>query len=327
MGFHNVNFPDDINYGSRGGPGFSTSVVEMDSGQEERVAHWDGARHRYNAAYGIKSIDDLAELITFYICRKGPAYGFRFKDYMDFSTAANHRDAPSDVDFVIGTGDASEVDFQLLKTYSNGGVVRTRSLTKPVSGTVQVTLEDLFGNFVAMLEGVNYNVNYLTGVITFTSPPASGHKVWAGCEFDVPVRFGQELDLVLSLAYSTFSTGGIEDVPLVEIVDDILEDEFYYGGSIQYNQSLETPVPAAVTLGTRVWIITLNLNAVSIQLPDPVSPQVLPGGGPYFYIFNHSDSLYSLTVEDHNAVALKVLAAGEGCVCILEESTPEWFAM
>ncbi len=38
MSFHDVRFPTDISYGSSGGPGFSTAIIEVDSGAEERIS-------------------------------------------------------------------------------------------------------------------------------------------------------------------------------------------------------------------------------------------------------------------------------------------------
>ena len=40
MGFHNVRVNDavEVNFGTRGAPAFSVSVIENDAGQEERIA-------------------------------------------------------------------------------------------------------------------------------------------------------------------------------------------------------------------------------------------------------------------------------------------------
>jgi len=319
MGFHEfATYPEKLNYGSRGGPGFSTSIIEVDSGREERTAHWSRAKHRYNVAYGIKSLDDLSELITFYHARLGPAYGFRFKDWLDFSSAPNHRDTPTMTDQEIGVGDNSETQFQLLKKYTSGAVTRTRMITK-ITGSVLIALDGI-------TSGIAYTVDNATGLVTFASPPGSGVVITAGFTFDVPVRFGKELDQVLSLAYSTFSTGGIEDVPLVEIVDDNLTDEFYFGGSDIQTDTVELPV-AWPTFSARAWIYILPYGARTIRLPNPTSPEVLPGGGPYFYIMNDSTSLYNLTVADHNGVTLKTLTPGTGTVIVLDSDTPKWYAL
>ena len=40
MSFAEVRFPDDISYGSSGGPEYSTDIVETQSGHEQRNANW-----------------------------------------------------------------------------------------------------------------------------------------------------------------------------------------------------------------------------------------------------------------------------------------------
>ena len=52
------------------------------------------------------------------------------------------------------------------------------------------------------------------GVITFVAAPASGAILTAGFEFDVPVRFAED---VLEVNRATFAAGEMPSVPLVEI--------------------------------------------------------------------------------------------------------------
>jgi len=84
LALHEVQFPSSISYGSRGGPGWSTSIVEGDSGASERVSRWPNARRRWNVAPGIKTIDALNQTMDFAIARKGPAVGFRYKDWLEY---------------------------------------------------------------------------------------------------------------------------------------------------------------------------------------------------------------------------------------------------
>lgn len=86
MSFTEIRFPENISYGSTGGPEFSTDVVTTHNGCEQRNINWSRARARYNIAYGVRSSEQLTELITFFHARKGKAIGFRFND---FSTDQN----------------------------------------------------------------------------------------------------------------------------------------------------------------------------------------------------------------------------------------------
>jgi uncharacterized protein (TIGR02217 family) len=58
-----------------------------------------------------------------------------------------------------------------------------------------------------------WTIDTTTGIITFTSAPASG-AVTAGYEFDVPVRFGADK---LSISVDAFEAGSISAIDIQEI--------------------------------------------------------------------------------------------------------------
>lgn len=310
MGFHEVRFPDKLSYGSRGGPGFSTAIVEVDSGAEQRVARWSDARRRYNVAYGVKSRKDLAELIEFYVARQGPAYGFRFKDFLDYaSTDEGFVDAGASIvvtptDEQLGFGDNSEKDFQLVKRYVSGPTTRVRNITKPVSGTVRVSLDD-----VEQVSG--WTVDTTTGVVTFTTAPGSGVEVKAGFEFDVPVRFGEALDTKLAPALTAFDVGGLQDVPLVEIRDELsTPEEFYYGGSSTV--TMDDDFTLSESMG-RVIRIDPQANGLTVKLPTTSGRQQ----GAFYWVLENVGS-YDVAVHDDSDVLLADLDAGENLEIVLD---------
>src|SRR5579885_2818058 len=130
MAFIEVQFPTDISYGSSGGPEYSTDIVETLGGYEQRNANWSSARAVYNVAHGVKTQAQLDALIAFFRARGGRADGFRFKDWTDYQASAQN----------IGTGDGNTKAFQLVKLYASGSVTATRTIAKPVAGTVAVYL-------------------------------------------------------------------------------------------------------------------------------------------------------------------------------------------
>lgn len=196
MSFHEIRFPTDISYGSSGGPEFSTDIVITNGGHEQRNANWAEARARYNVAQGVKTQAQLAGLIAFFRARSGRAYGFRFKDWADFS-ASNQN---------IGTGNAVKTQFQLIKKYDSSVVV-TRNIAKPVSGTVKI-----YKN--AVLQTTGYSIDCTNGIVTFTSAPSIGVAVTADFEFDVPVRFDTDR---LSAKLESYGVSSWSDIPLVEV--------------------------------------------------------------------------------------------------------------
>lgn len=206
MAFHETRFPDNISRGARGGPERRTQIVELASGDEERNASWADSRRRYDVAYGIRKADDLAAVIAFFEARGGRLYGFRFKDWSDYKSALPSV-AISRTDQSLGTGTGAATQFQLVKRYTSGAQTWTRTITKPVAGTVLVAL-----NGVAQPSG--WTVDTTTGIITFTVAPGLGIAVTAGFEFDVPVRFDSEaMDVTLDFE----RLGSINSIPLIEV--------------------------------------------------------------------------------------------------------------
>jgi uncharacterized protein (TIGR02217 family) len=204
--FHNVRFPDDISYGSSGGPGYLTTIIPLKSGHEQRLIEWTAPRMRYNVAYGVRSEAQLAALIAFFRARQGRAHAFRFKDWADYLSCAPDASI-TPLDQVIGTGNGTLTTFSLKKTYTSGGVSVTRPITKPVNGTVRVALAG-----TEILSG--YSVNHDTGVVTFTAPPANGASITAGYAFDVPVRFDTDY---LATSLDTYGVGSASDVTCLEV--------------------------------------------------------------------------------------------------------------
>lgn len=210
MDFHEVRFPTNISLGATGGPERKTDIVALASGREQRNAVWANSRRRYDAGYGVKGPDDLHAIIEFFEARNGRLYGFRWKDWTDFKSVAP-KVAVTAADQLIGTGNGSLAAFQLMKTYASGGSSWTRTIMKPVSGTVLVSV-----NGVAKTPGLHFTVSTVTGIVTFTGghiPPA-GHAVRAGFEFDVPVRFDSDY-LPITLEHA--NAGDIANIPIVEL--------------------------------------------------------------------------------------------------------------
>jgi uncharacterized protein (TIGR02217 family) len=206
MAFHEVRFLDNISRGARGGPERRTQIVELASGDEERNASWASSRRRYDVAYGIRRADDLASVVSFFEARNGRLHGFRYKDWADYKSALPSQ-AITATDQQTGTGTGSLQAFQLAKRYTSGPQTWVRTIEKPVAGTVRVAL-----GMVEQLSG--WTLDATTGVITFTTAPASGVIVRAGFEFDVPVRFDSDtLDVTLDFE----RLGSITSIPLIEI--------------------------------------------------------------------------------------------------------------
>jgi len=208
MQFHEVRFPASLSFGSVGGPERRTEVVTLANGFEERNTPWAHSRRRYDAGLGMRSLDDVETLIAFFEARMGQMYGFRWKDWSDFKSSIASGQTGYD-DQTIAQGDGLQSVFPLVKTYRSGTHSYARPITKPVSGTVRVGLG---GD--QMKEGIDYEIDLTTGLVTFQHPPERDVEITAGFEFDVPVRFDADR---IETSVASFKAGSVPNVPIVEV--------------------------------------------------------------------------------------------------------------
>jgi uncharacterized protein (TIGR02217 family) len=208
MSFHEVRFPASLSFGSVGGPERRTDVVTLANGFEERNTPWAHSRRRYDAGLGMRSLDDIETLISFFEARQGQMFGFRWKDWSDFKSGKATAEVTGE-DQVIARGDGVQTRFQLVKTYSSGGVSYVRPIVKPVLGTVRLGLDQ-----DEVREGVDFEVDLTTGTVTFADPPPEEVDIMAGFEFDVPVRFDTEK---IQTSVASFQAGDAPNVPVVEV--------------------------------------------------------------------------------------------------------------
>lgn len=206
--FHEVLFPVAVGLAGSGGPERKTDIVVTGSGHEERLARWENSRRRYDAGSGVKTFDELRQIVSFFEERRGRLYGFRWRDRIDFSSSPNGV-TPAVSDQFIGRGDGASNQFQLIKKYGNDFAPYSRLIQKPVQGSVRISVAGVEKN-----SSTDFSVNYQTGMVSFSKPPVSGATISAGFLFDVPVRFDTDN---LLIDFSAFAAGEIPKIPLIEI--------------------------------------------------------------------------------------------------------------
>ncbi len=207
-GFHDVQFPLQLGFGAAGGPEFSTQVVVTGSGHEQRNSQWSDARVHYDAGVGIRSEADLVILLTFFRARRGQAFGFRFRDPVDNSSAVPGL-AIAATDQLLGTADGIRTRFALLKTYGDASGSQERRVTRPRADTVRVAINGAPANSGWQLAEL--------GNIDFDIAPAAGSVITAGFDFDVPVRFAADR---IDVSIAGWRAGELPTVPLVELRED-----------------------------------------------------------------------------------------------------------
>lgn len=201
--FHDVRFPLSIGLSARGGPERRTEIVPLVSGREERNAVWAGSRRRWDAAPGVRSLDDVAALLAFFEARRGRLHAFRFADPLDHKSCAPSVD-PASSDQALGTGDGVRTQFQLIKTYGSGASAWTRAITHPLEDSILVSVDGVATAFT-LQDG---------GAIVLDAPAPIGASVTAGYRFDTPARFDTDR---LEITAEGFRAGDLGAVPLIEV--------------------------------------------------------------------------------------------------------------
>lgn len=207
--FHDVRFPLAISFGATGGPERRNEIVTLTSGRERRNARFADSRRHYDAGTGVRSLDDLYEVLAFFEARRGSLHAFRFHDPFDGKSCRPDAAACA-TDQLLGMGTGSRSRFALVKSYGEGADAYARPIARPVAGTLLVTVNDV------AVPPADFAFDDAAGEIVFAAGhlPGNGKAVRAGYEFDVPVRFDTER---LEVSLTAFRAGQIPAIPLIEV--------------------------------------------------------------------------------------------------------------
>lgn len=159
--FAEVRFEDgNITLDAVGGPSFSTGVVTMASGFEQRNENWQHRRGKWDLGERHLSRAELDALISFFSARHGKAQGFRWKDWGDYQVSA--------ADGLLGTGVGTGLAaYQLQRTRVSGADTYLHQIRKPVAGTVAVQR-----NASPVTAGAGAGqiaIDTTTGIVTFVA--------------------------------------------------------------------------------------------------------------------------------------------------------------
>lgn len=209
--FHDVRFPARIAFGASGGPARRNEIVQLTSGMEKRNARTSQSRRRYDAGTGLKSVEDLYQVMAFFEARRGSLHAFRFRDPFDMKSCAPG-DQLSEMDQHLGDGDGARSRFPIRKTYGSGADAYQRLIRYPDPDTIIVAVA---GSVKAA--GADYLFDIASGEIVFApaAVPGPGMAVTAGFEFDVPVRFDTD---EITASITSFHAGHIPSIPLIEVL-------------------------------------------------------------------------------------------------------------
>ena len=191
-----ARLPDNVMHGARGGPTFSTARLTGVSGLEQRIINFEQSVNSYTLGYGLNTATWPLVLALHY-AQQGGAFGFGVKDQAELPIAGE----------VIGTGDGTTTNFQLIKVYATATRSYTRIITLPHASTLVVTVNGTPTSSYALLPG---------GIVSFTAAPANGAVIAASCDFDIEVAFAQSTDH-LDIQLQLIAAGQIPAITLTEI--------------------------------------------------------------------------------------------------------------
>lgn len=211
MTFFEMRFPAKVGLRAVSSPGWKTDVVPFGGGHEQANQKWQSPLWRFTIPV-TQEKSQIDEIQSFFLAiAKGMAQRFRFKDWDDFAATDQHnKNRP-----VIGTGNGSLTQFQLIKTYNFMGQSFDRTISKPVQGvpdgrnTVKIYIDEA-------LQQSGWTVDAATGLVTFGSAPASG-TITTDYEFDVPVRMDTDELAKVSIVQGNEGVRSIEAFDLVEV--------------------------------------------------------------------------------------------------------------
>jgi uncharacterized protein (TIGR02217 family) len=193
-------FPDEIAFWAVGGRAFKTTVVQTYGGDEFRNAAWSQMRGEFEVQNAFRTANqndnnhNISLYLSFFRVCMGQLYGFRFKDFQDYTDSMN---GGSGIFYML-----TATTFQLYKRYTQGSINFDQIVQKPVSASVVVT------------GGVSPVVDYTTGIVTVSSGTPTS---WTG-QYDIPCRFAED-NPRLGMDESSGALYNWQQLKLIEIRD------------------------------------------------------------------------------------------------------------
>lgn len=197
MTFYRALLPPCYSEGSEAYPVRPVDIARSASGSPIRRARRSESYREFRVTFDPRRRNDVHDIISHFEVMGGSLHSFPMRDKFDFRSGRPD-DPVTATDATIGTGDGVTAAFQLKKQYRGTlldgvtviavdrtiKVIKTGSLVVAVDGVLQT-------------EGVHFNADYDTGIVTFTGGniPGGGSPadtVTAGFEFYVPVCYGPQ---------------------------------------------------------------------------------------------------------------------------------------
>lgn len=164
---------------------YLTTLVQAASGKTEAAQRWQYPLHEFSLPLNGRKQSELEQILRYFHAAAGRANTFDFLDFSEDRTCSLGTD-PANDDVELGTAEASQTDFQLIKTYVTGGVTRSRKLTRPIAASWLIAVDGTPKTITT-----DYTIES-GGILRFNSGLTGGEVVTGGGRFYVPVRFASD---------------------------------------------------------------------------------------------------------------------------------------
>lgn len=166
-----------LTYPIRRTPQWRTGVNEAISGKESRIAYRQYPRILFSLEYSVlreqASTNELKQLVGLFNALQGSYDTFLYND-PEFNSVTIEN---------FGTGNGTTTSFQLVARYQNSGGPGYAERVQNLSSSPSI-----YDNGVLKTLTTDYTIS-VTGIITFFTPPVSGHALtWTGT-FSYRCRF------------------------------------------------------------------------------------------------------------------------------------------
>jgi len=203
-----------------------TQITENREGKENRIPKITEAQYTIEGSDFALRDDDYDVFVNAFLVAEGKNNAFPFKCPLDYYCTTNGETYDTGC-FQRGLLVAiDELNYQIVKQYSVGGVSTYKTILLPVDGTIHIYEDDI---------EVFPTVNLSTGVVTFTNPPTGTLKV--ECEFRLPMRFDVDDNQLNQIKRAVNSIYSANDTSIYLAVNFRLLEDMNYERKSPLNNS------------------------------------------------------------------------------------------
>lgn len=212
MAFDNAVFPLELSaLGIQ--TAWSTTIVELGGGNEQRNINFGDARRHYDANTPTLTLAQYLQIEKHFNARRGRGRAFPLRDRSSFRATTE----------ALGTAGGAASTMQLVVASGDASNAYAREVYLPESGTLHV-----YANAVEKTEGVDWSMAYsgaTAGTLTWINSFSGQSITWSG-DYYIPVRYDLDQLSGPELFIWTTGTTGLVKGPAIPLIEVRYANEF-----------------------------------------------------------------------------------------------------